>query len=229
LRSLLLHPEIRAINEPFNPHFYGGYFNAVSCDGEELLQSLDFLAGLYLGCKHVWEPDGWPFTKSMELNKSMLLGSSQKIIFLKRRNVLQRQVSQYIAHFTGYWHDYHYIHGKKIPAMDISILSESIELEMFATSKFETDLSQSNIPTLSLDYADLFSNSGDLPRLTSTYGHILDFIGFDAHIQMSNCKLLRILGSESIKCAQKIKYSVIENFEEINTLLGSDKNGFLIS
>lgn len=103
LRLLNCHPEIRCIDEPFNPHkFNGQYFERVK-DVASLDETLEDIWRSHNGIKHAWDPTGASFSWRPYFNEHLLLRPDQKILFLNRRNILRQLVSMRIAQQTEVW------------------------------------------------------------------------------------------------------------------------------
>lgn len=84
---------------------------------EKLRDRCRSLFSSYRGIKHVWDPNGWPFTNRLHIstldvlnaNRSLvdinvaLLGHADKILFLRRRNQVARVVSDLLGQQTNLW------------------------------------------------------------------------------------------------------------------------------
>jgi hypothetical protein len=109
-RSLNLHPDIACACEPD--------LGPPEQSAHELVSRLTVLRGVYSGIKHLWDPSGFPFISDhrskvsamerhrerwLQLNKIILTQPQQRVIFLQRRNVLRRIVSDLIGQQTDEW------------------------------------------------------------------------------------------------------------------------------
>lgn len=95
-RSLNLHPGIDLVSKPFNStrHNEPGYRMDYEHDLE---RQLSIILGRYNGLKHVWDRSGWPFPEGTDLSKHLLSNPRFKVLFLHRKNLLQRLVSIHLS------------------------------------------------------------------------------------------------------------------------------------
>ena len=97
------HRDIRCLIEPFHPKRYDGMFRRSVVGEASLDATLDQIFSRCNGIKHVWESNGWPFMERPGLNFHMSLKPNLHVIFIVRRNLLQRVVSNLISRQTQYW------------------------------------------------------------------------------------------------------------------------------
>jgi len=103
MHLLNCHPDIRCINEPFNPgNVDGRYYERVK-DLGSLDEALEEIWRDYNGIKHAWDPTGWPFSWKPYFNEHLLLKPDQKVLLLNRRNILKRIVSSRISEQAQIW------------------------------------------------------------------------------------------------------------------------------
>jgi LPS sulfotransferase NodH len=103
MNILNTHQQIACLNEPFNPDHHHP-FDVTQLNHFPFIQAqLQAWLADYNSIKHVWDVNGWPFVSRNAFNQRLLLEFYQ-VIFLNRRNVLQRVVSSQLSLQSQVWH-----------------------------------------------------------------------------------------------------------------------------
>ena len=160
LRRLLnCHPRIRCLEEPFNPFNYDGKYLKQVTDTAALDETLLDIWRSYDGIKHTWCPDGWPFIDPA-FNAALLLKPNLKVVFLRRRNLLQRLVSVHISNQTGVWglfdqHDRKTVADCAFAPMNIDIAKPQLDWDRRMLSDYRRRLVDNGSHFMELLYEDL--------------------------------------------------------------------------
>jgi hypothetical protein len=162
----------------------------------------------YSGIKHVWDPSGFPFVSThissipemdfnrdriLDLNSSLLSLPDKKVLFLRRRNQMERILSDLLGQQTDLWGPAH-SDGRISRELDETkkyrdelkrkqvqpVSLEVVEWYLTHVTGMEESL-RASVPhseCLDLFYEDLFGSDVTLERRLEKYKHILDFLGF---------------------------------------------------
>lgn len=228
--TLALHSEITCVSEPFNTTGKTGSLTAASEDGLRL--HLDMLYGAYTGIKHVWFWNGWPFADK-SYHDIVLTHGARRVIFLNRRNVLQRAVSFHIASQTNVWHvegarDPHRqrMAAHEINPIDPDWLRTYIDEQHAEAKRYQEMVATSGVDWMDLNYEDLYSPAMNLEARFAVLSQIVEFLGFKP-IGPEKQAICRLLSPEFAKVNSSSTYRRIPNIDEIERRFGSAENGFL--
>lgn len=234
MRALNCHPAIRCIHEPFNIRDLTSRFGGRARDRATLIALLDEIAAEYNGIKHVWNPLGWPFLESPELNFEVLTNFGP-VLLLHRANILRRLVSAEIAQQADRyqlpeqaaqyrrnlrWFPFHHL--------DRDRLKESLEAETQAIEKARRRLRAAGVPSLELTYEQLYAPGCREDRVRRM-APIFQFLGLA--IEDLSKEALRSLSIILDPAANKLNdetiYSMVPDILGIEAEFGSDATGWL--
>lgn len=201
-----------AIHRGLNSHsgincLYEPDFSNADWNEEAVRAEINRIRCEYSGIKHVWDPSGFPFVSThissiagldsnydrvLNLNSMLLSLPAKKVLFLRRRNQLERILSDLLGQQTDLWG----------PAFPDARIAEGLD----ETKKYQDELKAkrvqpvsleviewylNNIPTLEdelrrrvpeedcldLFYEEIFGPEVGLDRRLAIYQRILDFLG----------------------------------------------------
>ena len=216
------HPEINLMFEPFNKHT-GEYNNSKPKDFEELKILLEEINNSNNGFKHICGQ------LSHEQEESLLMDSSYFVIYLYRKNLLQRAVSQKLSQQTNIWTASDRNKKRepiKYDRIDIKELNNNIDWVRKERKKNINFFIKSEKPYVILDYDDIFSPYLRNQQKLNKINKILLKIGLEP-IKI-NKYINKLLNPRISKIASSNYYKNIPNYQEIEDKLGNSVNGFLI-
>jgi len=228
--TLALHPNITCATEPFNTSGGGPFLTAGS--QAELRSHLDLLYATFSGIKHVWFSDGWPFD-DQSFHDIVLTHGMPRVIFLDRRNALQRAVSYHIACQTRIWHvnsardpNRRQIASRQIAPIDVEWISSYIDGQRSCAERYRKELVASGVDWMDLSYEDLYNPTMGLAARLKTLDDIVSFLGATP-IGREAQAMARLLNPKSSKMNSSSTYRLVPNVEEIEQLFGNAENGYL--
>lgn len=179
-RALNCHPDLSCVTEPFHPKRYDGFFNRSAIEEGSVESAIAMIARRWAGLKHVFDAsNGWPFASHPAMNDRLLF-MADKVILLKRRDALNRYLSDHIAKHLGFWigsrdEFLKRLQRAEIPALDAIEVRRKIELDLKTMERRDMIVASAGIETRTLWYEDLFPNDGyllrqDLDQITSFLG-----------------------------------------------------------
>jgi len=193
---------------------------------------LDLLYATYTGVKHVWFWDGWPFDE-ISYHDVVLTHARPRVIFLNRRNALQRAVSHHIARQTSVWHvngardpNRREIASREIAPIDIDWLRSYIDGQHSRTERYREQLVASGVDWMDLAYEDLYNPALGLAARLQTLGEIVDFLGARP-ISREAKAMARMLDPKITKINSSSTYRRVPNIDEIERLFGGPDNGYV--
>jgi hypothetical protein len=232
MRALNCYPGIRCMLEPFTPANLSSSYSGVS-SAAGLREALTEIFRRYNGIKHVWHPDGWPFREAPELNRRLLASEGLRIIFLNRRNSLQRVVSVEMSKQTGVWGRFTAEELQRARAFHYEPLRvEKLRHEMRVGAAGLVSLSkvleEARAEVLELWYEDLFGAAVGLAERVAGLDRAGAFLrGPAAGAGADPGQLRDLLDPSSTRLNTTETYRLIPNANDIELLLGSDANGWL--
>jgi hypothetical protein len=232
MRILNCHPEIRCVNEPFNPD---------NCCGRELIlpdeAALDEqLRGLWVrfnGLKHVWHPSGWPFATHSGLNDRLLHSTRYSVILLTRRNILRRVVSSQLSEQTRIWQSDDEDEKRRLREflyhpLDREWIRWHIENEGAEVARRKARLDETGATWMELAYEDLFEESLPREAQVARVDSIVRFLGHDpGALKAAVDTVHRLLDPARMRFNSPDVYSRIPEAEEIERCFGSSETGWL--
>lgn len=232
-RLLDCHKQINCLIEPFHPSNYGGKFH-VAIQNEKTFDSvLELVWAKWNGIKHVWDVGGWPFTDHPEFNTRMLLSPRTKIIFLTRRNLLQRFVSNYFCRQINYWiGDKSEFHSRldniQIRSLEPEQVRIAIQQDIAEIERCWNFIADNNLPAIHLCYEHLFRTGASKAEQLEITNSILKFLGFKCVDQESFSENWQYCFDSSINQWSSAElYYRIPGIDRIEKEIGSDETGWL--
>jgi len=227
LRVLQLHPELDLLEEPFNEEH--AVWRRFHREHRQRITDMDSFASVL---REIYaEYDGFKtlaYQLPEELNRSMLLAPERKIVFHRRRNLLQAVVSGLISAQTGLWNPA----AAQAPLLDYYAELRPLSLEK-AAGRLNYERSMIDF------YADLLSHLPASRCLNLFYEDF--FLAPPAERELQLTRLFEFLEVEpvSITAADRYinpararlnseeTYARVPNLREIDEALGSDAHGRL--
>lgn len=232
VRLLNCHERIHCLIEPFHPKRYGGRFYALARDEGSLDGALKILWTKWNGVKHVWESSGWPFIDRPTLNDKIAL-ASKKIIFLMRRNLLRRFVSNYICRYTQYWigakDEFHArLNQIQLSPLDPALVLAQIRRDRDAVEQRLRFIAGHGIQTQCLYYEDFYrpdaSTQEQLELINSLFG-FLEFDPITLEFFVRSCGQHFSIADN--QWASPEVYRRIPAIDQIENEVGSEETGWL--
>lgn len=224
---LQLHPDLHICEEPFNENYVRwatgneDYLARVH-DPSSLDRVLEDIFASYNGLKFL----NYQLPDALVVH--LLRKQDLRVIFLKRRNVLQAVVSVLVAEQTGLWHKrdakgpVESYYGNARP-LDVDEVRERVRaLSRHITSCESVVAARDDGRSLTLVYEDLFFAT-DRAQATLMAG-IWAFLGLSA---MESERIRYFLRPASTKLSPQRRYDFLPNAQEINNRCGSDDTGWL--
>jgi hypothetical protein len=233
MELLNCHPNIRCINEPFNPNKFDGRYLSRIRDLTSLDCTLKELSCSFNGIKHVWHASGWPFNGKRHFNTHLLVEGSERVLFLNRRNILRRAVSSQISKQTNVWFfgdesSRKHVRSFKFTPLDIEWLAWQLKFEIEAISENKRLLDSCGMSYIELWYEDLFERKVNWRRQVERVHEIIGFLGGSAITdEGSIAKMRELLDPKKSKISSPSIYRKIPGITEIENQFGSDETGWL--
>lgn len=234
-RVLNVTPATRCLIEPFNERHYKGRFNRLATDGDSLERVLRVIWRGWPGFKHVWEPDGWPFRHAPTLNDRIVLGPRRKIIWIARRNLLRRLVSNVLCERTDFWVGTRReflarLDDTVLQPLPIVKLQGRLVRDKNACAHMSELLSSPGVSGVTVYYEDLFGHDvSDEDRL-DRINELFAFVGRPS-IDRARYKTqyYRYVNSTVYRWSKPDLYERIHDIRSVEDTLGSDDTGWLFS
>jgi hypothetical protein len=224
---LQLHPELNILEEPFNERFtewnpsnknyLSHIFDIPSLDAQ--------LADIFIAYNGVKVLD---YQLPDDLASHLLQRSDCKIIFLRRRNLLQSVVSVLLAEQTHLWKKWEMIkpiekYYRNLQPLDIAEIQQRIRYLKDHLDFFEGIIeTRSARQAIKLTYEELyFASSAQRGQRIDDIWKLLDITPLAQESYQS------YLQPESAKINSIRTYSFIPNAEEIQQACGNDETGWL--
>jgi hypothetical protein len=230
-KALSAHQHIRCIIEPFIRERFGGRYLTRISDDASLAGCVDEIHRRYNGIKHVWTPAGWPFHDA-RLNRSLATRPDQKLVILKRKNVLKRLVSRQISQQMDVWDiddvpERSAIHRFPFQPLDLKALETALREERSALDICSGLAAVNPSKTLSIWYEDLFPETDSTGEAAeATVQRVIEFLGFPAPDERSRYEMRQYLTPDK-KMNSMATYSLIPRILEVESRFGSDACGWL--
>jgi hypothetical protein len=231
-RLLNSHTDINCILEPFHPKRYGGIVNYVASDELSTDLALEFLWTKWNGIKHVWEANGWPFADAPRINDRLSQGQNVKTIFLVRKNLLRRFISNYICRHTRFWvgnkEDFlkHFASAQFTPLTSAAV-SKHLHLDRAEIARKGRFLSCLGARSTTVYYEDIFDQPSNDDKLRMV-NSLLCFLNFEPLSPSAfNAVGKQYLDREKYQWSSPEIYSRLPGIAQIEADLGSDETGWL--
>lgn len=233
MRVLNCHKEIHCASEPFNDDSPPFAELVRAEDPQSLEAKLEAIRAEHDCIKHVWHPSGWPFPKRSDLNRALLLRPDHKVVFLNRRNILRRIVSNQMSMQTKLWALWREGDGDSIETFEFQEINEKavkwqLRRERKLIKAHRRDLTKNKTVFLDLWYEDVFDPALTTEDRRQAIGRIVDFMGRDTSPEaMDLDEVNRLLDPSSTKMNARDTYLRVPNIHKIEKRFGSDKTGWL--
>jgi len=228
LRVLQLHPQLHISEEPFYEKYHEwhpdepNYVDLIE-DIPTLEEQLTALFSRYDGIKVL------SYQLPEEIYAHMLLKPELRVIALSRRNLLQQEVSGFIAKQTGIWQmsDLKGDLGcayKDLKPVDLAELKRHMEYVAHLYRYYSDVLSRKPRDMyLQLEYEKFYT--ADAARNRESIQTVFQFLGLDAP---RTTELDDLLNPSVSKINTPGTYAFLPNAKEIDRELGSDETGWLL-
>lgn len=232
MELLNCHPDIRCVNEPFNPNKFCGKYLCQVDDLRSLNNVLDEIWSSFNGIKHVWHASGWPFNGQHQFNTHLLVKGPARVLFLNRRNILRRAVSSQISKQTNVWFfadesEREHVRSFEFRPLDIDWLARQLNFEMEAINEQKRLLDWYGVSYLELWYEDLYGEP-DWRRQVERVNRIIGFLGGCAITdEGAVSKMRELLDPKNSRMSSHSIYRRIPGIAEIENEFGSDETGWL--
>jgi len=232
MRALNCYQDIRCALEPFTPANLGTPYGNIT-KAAALDKAFHELWRDYNGIKHVWHPAGWPFNGAAELNHRLLWAENAQIIFLDRRNSLQRVISAEISWQTNVWGRYTEEERRRVRCFDyqpVSLAKVEHQLRTMAAglAEMRSTLHAFAVNHFDLWYEDLFGDDVYLAERLRLMDRLRAFVGAAPERDVrTGFAVAGLLNPETSKLNLAETYRRIPNIEEVERRFGSDENGWL--
>lgn len=224
---LQLHPDLQILEEPFNEHFTdwnAGNKNYLALIHDVL--SLDMqLAEIFTAHNGVKVLD---YQLPDNLAVHLLQRSDCKIVFLRRRNILQSVVSVLIAEQTKVWKKWDMIkpledYYRHLQPLDISDIQQRVRELKHHLDFFESVVDgRPDQAVIKLTYEDLyFHPTAQQNQQIAAIWKLLEIAPLEAESYQY------YLQPESVKINSKATYTLLPNARDIQHLCGNDVTGCL--
>lgn len=221
------HPEIKIAEEPFHKTYSWrnpGKKNHIDFihDEQSLDIELDELFAEYNGLKVL------EYQLSDQLNLHLLSRPDIRIIFLRRKNLLQSLVSDEIATQTHIWYkpfdenlnisSFPALNAININSMRLRLKSISRKMESYS-KVLENKKNNAFLPVY---YENLYTN--DVKQNQKIASGVFQFLGCE--IPITN-KIPQFLNPEKARMNSHETYRLIPNIDDVEDELGCDETGWL--
>jgi LPS sulfotransferase NodH len=232
MRLLNALPGMRCMREPFNANNYGSRYHDRVADAESLSDVLREIWTTHDGIKHVWESDGWPFRRP-ELNARLVLEPGQRVVFLRRRNVLQRIVSLQISEQANVWSAIPHLDRERLSAFEFAplnadVVRRHVESESALLDGLRDRMIESGVPFMEAWYEDLYDAQLAPATRRSRADAIVRFLGREpAGDPAALAKIDRLLDPLVTRLNSEESYARIPRIAEIEAACGANETGWL--
>jgi len=234
-RVLPLCGRITCLIEPFHPARYNGQYHKLVGNSESLRTILDMIWLRWNGIKHVWvPPEGFPFEGRQFLNDELVL-RADAIIFLKRKNCLQRYVSSVLSRRLKFWigakQEYRFrLERMGFPELSVEVARKAIAEDRSAIERRELLLSSRDANVHIVYYEDLFGDTVTQQAQAAQINTILCFLGYSPVPQeiTQSKQWNEIMNQGLCKWNSRDTYERIPGVLELERRIGSDETGWLL-
>ncbi len=221
---------IYCANEPFNEDVPGNVRGRIS-DLASLKRETERLWRHYNGIKHIWQPDRSRFSDPA-MEDYLLTAAAERIVFLNRRNLLQRIVSTQMSEQNRVWQMWGEQSRGKIMAhhyepLDKAALRTELQAEREASMRVRQRLQQSGRPYMDLWYEDLFGSQSREQKLHALGGVFAFVTGRPFQRALLRPNASKLLDADTNKVNSPQTYRLVPAIDEIEDEFGSEETGFL--
>jgi hypothetical protein len=215
----------RLVHDPFHPRKRTDY--PVSTE-HEIVQSVHKIRTELGGAKCSWTLHPLP-TYLRILDEFQRQGF--KIVFLWRRNALQRQLSLALARLTGIWDLYREENAQgyravSIPALDVGLLAEHIESYHEKLEGVTSHLRQRRIDHFAIEFQSIYGPEVTFEARLQVIGRLAGFLGVDpGRVYEMSARFRHLTPDKRLNGIES--YRRVSNIEEIEQALSNGRNGLL--
>lgn len=233
LRKLFdLHPKLSCVHEPFNKdlmhvrNFSKCKYGPEVIDSPERLKFvLDNIFESHNIIKHL------NVQLSPELNEELLKYPNCKVIFLWRKNLLQRLISNIISTKAQYWHtDTSVLLKKKFEPIPAKKIQRRIQSDLEELNKWKEYIEKHVKDYYELTYEGIYGLDLNEDQKIDKLNELYNYLGVDP---LENEKLSQkakdLLNPKKTKLNSEHTYRLIPNIQKIEKMVGSEKTGYLFS
>jgi hypothetical protein len=154
-----------------------------------------------------------------------------KIVFLWRRNALQRQLSLALARLTGIWDLYHEENAKgyravSVPVLDVGRLAEHIERYHEKLEGVASHLRQRYIDHFAIEFQSVYGPDVTFEARLQVIARLAGFLGVDpGRVHEMSARFRHLTPDKRLNGVES--YRRVPNIEEIERALSNGRNGLL--
>ena len=221
------YPQLKIASEPFHRDYFSLHndeknYIDFAHDESSLDDQLEELFEKYSGLKIL------EYQLSEKLNTYLLLNPTIKVIFLKRKNLLQTIVSEYIAEQTNIWYKRINVDLKpssfpKLEPIIIDKMENRLKTLSARLENYQQILEQKKESVfLPLYYEDFYTSNDEKNKKNAT--KVFAFLGIE---MPETNKISLFMNPTTAKINSQDTYRLIPNIDEVEKTLGSDQTGWL--
>jgi LPS sulfotransferase NodH len=231
-RILNCHPEVNCYLEPFNPDNSGGYLARVR-DVSSLRVTLNEIWRTHNGIKHVAGYRHWPFTERDLILDMLGRYPDHTVIFMTRRNLLRRLLSEEIAYQTRSWHPWDDASRNALPdcefgPADLKRIRRGFAVQHAYLTACRHHLESHGVSYRDLTYEDWLGPDVSRDQQYALIDQLLELLGFCALTPaIRHTEAARLLDAVTTGSDSASVYRRIPNIDEIEAEFGSDETGWL--
>jgi LPS sulfotransferase NodH len=233
MRALNALPGVRCLREPFNPRNYDGRYHRRVAGGEAVEAVMRELRAGADGIKHVWEADGWPFADAPDANLRVALAPGQRVVFLRRRNVLRRAVSLQMSEQSDVWSMIPTLDRERLAAFTFAPVSAEAVRRHVASESAMLDgvrdrLAAAGAEFVEVWYEDLYDEAAPPAARRDRLEAVLAFLGLAAATDDgARARIARLLDPAATRLNSAESYGRVPAIRSIEAELGADATGWL--
>jgi hypothetical protein len=227
--------EVACLVEPFHPERCNGQFHRMATSRFALQRALDLIWLRWDGIKHVWiPPEGWPFFGHPELNDEIVL-RADCVVFVRRRNYLQRYVSAMISRRLRFWigtkEEYRFrLERTGFPEFEVEVVRRALAEDRRAVEQRHDLLRARGASVYNVYYEDLFGDRTLVEDQLKQINEILSFIGCTtvAPDITRSSRWQEIMNPERGKWNSRETYERLPDVWKLEMSVGSEECGWLL-